>query len=119
MKTDGFSCLAYALAMSLKTYTDFMQWLDAIEGLNLIHQPVQMQFELAEEALARAAFSVDQALTWIEAHAIGAVHHLAPEDITAEGHLFEFEDVIDADAFKQAWGRFDKLRKEAVILRRA
>ena len=86
------------------TYADFNVWLDVISDLNLIEAPAQMQFELTADELAKDAYTIDHVLTWLRAHVFGQVHHLEPEFPALEPHVLEFDDVLDAVAFRRIWG---------------
>jgi len=92
-------------------YTDFMAWIDAVQGENL-SEIVPMQASIFDSALTAGGLSISEVLTWMETHAFAEVHYLAPEFPLLEGHVFEFTDILDADAFTNAWGRYDDNRPE-------
>lgn len=100
----GYSASTGAMPQgSVTTYFDFNAWLDVISGLNRVDAPAQMQFEVHDGALAADAYTIEHVLTWLRAHAIGAVHHLLPEFPAMEPHVLEFDDILDAAAFGDRW----------------
>ena len=92
-------------------YTDFMAWIDAVEGENL-SEIVLMQASVFDSALTDGGLSIAEVLIWMETHAFAEVHYLVPEFPLLEGHVFEFTDILDVDAFTNAWGRYDDNRPE-------
>jgi len=94
-------------------YTDFMAWIDAVQGENL-SEIVPMQASVFDSALTAGGFSIAEVLTWMETHAFAEVHYLVPAFPLLEGHVFEFTDILDVDAFTKAWGRYDDNRPDPI-----
>ncbi len=67
------------------------------------------RFELHNDNLVARRAVAGDFLYWVSQHqSVGDCHYLAPEfPGLGERHEFFFQDIIDGDRFRKAWGYLD------------
>ena len=91
------------------THSSFLSYLDAICEIDQNALTDPHLFELHDDDLRpRGAFAAD-VVQWVSRHLLhGDCHYLAPEfPLLGERHQFFFEDILDGERFRKAWGYLD------------
>jgi len=95
-----------AMPGTLHVYTDTMQFIDVISGLNL-GEPTfaPTNAEIVPARLDKAKLELTEILAWLRTNLHGPAHLLvAPFPEYGDNHEIEFEDLIDGEAFRLGWG---------------
>jgi hypothetical protein len=91
----------------LRIYLSFDAWFDAVSDIDPEAVAAPYRLTLGEAGLVAAGCDVADALAWVRVHARGVAHYLEPYPTPDMEHSIVFEDLLDATAFRRAWGRFD------------